>query len=140
VGSIGGEGVWTVRMGITISADGRPPFEGGSSSGKQMVGICREVGGLLLNLLAVGGRSEQLGKGTERLIGAADEGDVTGLGFKTSILMASSSSTLSLLLFRLGARRGVGAGEGIGVGTSLMGERHLPYSIIGISRRIVGGC
>jgi hypothetical protein len=99
-----------------------------SSSGKQMAGIWRELGGLFLILLLDGTRK------------VADDGDVTGLGLSTSIRIASSSSTCSLLLFLRGARRGVGAGEGMGVGTSLMGDRHFPYSTVGISRRIVGGC
>jgi hypothetical protein len=110
-----------------------------SSSGKQIVGIWREVGGLLLILL-LEGTSKELEEVTARLPEVADDGEVTGLGLSTSIRIASSSSTCSLLLFLRGGRRGVGAGEGIGVGTSLMGDRHFPYSIMGISSKIVGGC
>lgn len=35
---------------------------------------------------------------------------------------------------------GVSAGEGMGVGSSWMGDRHLLTPLDGISRRIVGGC
>jgi hypothetical protein len=110
-----------------------------SSSGKQMAGIWRELGGLLLILL-LEGTIKVLDGAIARLPEFADDGEVTGLGLSTSIRIASSSSTCSLLLFLRGGRRGVGAGEGMGVGTSLMGDRHFPYSIMGISRRIVGGC
>lgn len=136
---IGGEGVCTVRMGITTLLEGGAILGTKSSSGKQIAGIWREVGGLLLSLLPEG-TSKVLGEATVRILGVEDDGEFTGLGLSTSIRIASSSSTRSLLLLRRGGRRGVGAGEGMGVGTSLMGDRHFPYSIVGISRRIVGGC
>lgn len=110
-----------------------------SSSGKQMAGIWRELGGLFLTLL-IEGTSKVLDGVVARVLEVVDDGEVTGLGLSTSIRIASSSSTRSRLLFLRGGRRGVGAGEGMGVGTSLIGDRHFPYSIMGSSRRIVGGC
>lgn len=65
------------------------------------------------------------------------------LGSSTEILSslssASSSEDEAVLLLMIGVRAGDGIGEGSGVGSSLIGERHL-LIVLGISNSMVGGC
>lgn len=101
--------------------------------------ICAKYLIKIVTLILVGESSSDCGLDTGVLrLTLGVECEAAAAGCKTSILNASSSSSFSLLVLRLGINNGVGAGDGHGVGTSLIGLKHLPYSMLGISSRIVG--